>query len=392
MSEARKSIPKQEYLNRIIKIQEGMDKQGVDLLVTHACECESSNVRYLSNFWAVFDFVGVLIPRKGSAMLLTGGPESYDFSVQFSQIDDIRIHPLYVETAAPEWDKPTNAYNYSIILEELSQRHPIKTIGIANQNIIPHAIMQDIEKAAGDARFVDAQKIINDVRVIKSDNEIAVLREAYRITEQAFMDTVDLIKPGIREWELEAQWRAGAYRMGAEGTSYPIWVTSGDTTYQSLCKSSDKQIVNNSMVQFSVGAKYSGYCGNLCRAVVLGNIQQKHEDMIKVAIECETEAIESMKPGVSFAEVYDKFQKRLSDNGFAGLNLYGPAHGTGLQECEGPWVDNRTNRMLEPGMVFNVDVWIADEQYGVRLEDGLVITDDGIEMFTGYRRELIRLS
>lgn len=391
MSKERMIIRKSEYLERITKVQQEMDKADIDLLVTHACECESANVRYLSNFWAVFDFVGILVPRCGNAILLTGGPESYDFAVQFSQIDDIRIHPMYVETAAPEWDKPTDSFDFSMILDEIRSRIPVKTIGIANTNIIPHAIMKDIEKGAEGAKFVEAQFIMNAARLIKSESEIAVLREAYRITEQAFIDTLGMVSPGVREWELEANWRGSAYKMGAEGTGYPIWVTSGDTTYQSLSKSTDKLIKNDSMVQFSVGAKYGGYCGNLCRAVVLGKIPQKHEDMIRVSLDSLNETIEIMKPGVAFASVYDRFQKRLADNGFTGLNLYGPAHGTGLQECEGPWVDNRTDSVLEPGMVFNVDVWIADERYGVRFEDGLVITESGIEEFTNYRREVIRL-
>jgi len=391
MSEARMTIPKSEYLGRVKKVQLEMEKAGIDLLVTHACECESANVRYLSNFWAVFDFVSVLVPREGDAILLTGGPESYDFAVQFSQIDDIRIHPLYVETAAPEWDKPTDTFDFSMILDEIRAKQPVKTIGIANANIIPHAIMQDVQNGAQGAKFVEAQAVMNAARLIKSNNEINLLREGYRITEQAFIDTLGMVGPGVREWELEAKWRGSAYAMGAEGTSYPIWVTSGDTTYQSLCKSTDKPIVNDSMVQFSVGAKYNGYCGNLCRAVVLGKIPQKHEDMIRVSLDSLGETIEMMRPGVAFASVYDRFQQRLAENGFTGLNLYGPAHGTGLQECEGPWVDNRTDSVLEPGMVFNVDVWIADEQYGVRIEDGLVITETGIEVFTNYRREIIRL-
>ena len=54
-------------------------------------------------------------------------------------------------------------------------------------------------------------------------------------------------------------------------------------------------------------------------------------------------------------------------------------------------MDNRSDKVLLPGMVFNVDVWIADEQVGVRVEDGLVVTETGIELFTGYRREIIRL-
>ncbi|MEF9864625.1 MAG: M24 family metallopeptidase, partial [Christensenellaceae bacterium] len=115
-----------------------------------------------------------------------------------------------------------------------------------------------------------------------------------------------------------------------------------------MCKSTDNEIKNNSMVQLSLGAKYNGYCGNMCRAIVLGKIPQKHMDMIHVALDCMNETIDTMKNGVPFAQVYDKFQARLKKNGFEGLNLYGPAHGTGLQECEGPWVDNRTDRILLP--------------------------------------------
>ena len=145
------------------------------------------------------------------------------------------------------------------------------------------------------------------------------------------------------------------------------------------------------MVQITVGAKYNGYCGNFCRAVVLGEIPKRHEYMINVARECVDETVELIKPGVSFASVYDKFQQRLAKNGFSGLNLYGPAHGTGMQEVECAWVDNRTDKVFQSGMVFNVDIWIADHQYGVRIEDGLYVTDSVVELFASYPREMIRL-
>ena len=89
------------------------------------------------------------------------------------------------------------------------------------------------------------------------------------------------------------------------------------------------------MVQFSVGAKYSGYCGNIGRVAVLGKLPQRHMDMIRIAGECLEETIATMGPGVPFAQVYDKFQARLTRYGFGGLSLYGPgAPPTGLQECE----------------------------------------------------------
>lgn len=391
MSQQIIQLARQEYTDRIARIQEGMRRKGLDLLIAHACECESATVRYLTNFWAVFDFVGVLVPATGKPILLTGGPESYDFAVKFAQIDDVRVHPMYVETCAPEWDKPTSAWNYEMILDELRDRMPIRRIGIANVNTIPHVIYADIERGAKGAEIVPAEDVILDERVIKSEGEIALLKEGYRITEEALKQTVGMIRPGVRERELLAHWKAQAFEMGAEGFGYPCWVTSGPSTYQSLCKSTDRMIEGNEMVQFSVGAKYNGYCGNIGRVAVLGKLPQKHMDMIRIAGDCLDETIATMRPGVAFAEVYDKFQARLNRHGFGGLSLYGPAHSTGLQECEAPWVDNRSGKVLQPNMVFNIDIWIADDRYGVRLEDGVLITQTGLEELTTWHRDVITI-
>ncbi len=86
--DARLSIPGWEYDQRIANVQKEMAREEIDVLIAHACECESANVRYLTNFWAVFDFAGVLVPREGKPILLTGGPESYDFAKEFARIDD----------------------------------------------------------------------------------------------------------------------------------------------------------------------------------------------------------------------------------------------------------------------------------------------------------------
>ena len=212
-----------------------------------------------------------------------------------------------------------------------------------------------------------------------------------KLNTPAMKDAIGFIKPGVREWEIQARWMASALTLGAEGTGYPVWVTSGPGTYQSLCKSTDRQVQKGDMVQLSLGAKYSGYCGNMCRAVVLGGIPQKHMDMLSAAYDCLEETLSLMKPGVPFALVYDRFQQSLDKRGLKGQTLYGPAHSTGLQECEEPWVDNRSDRVFEPDMVFNVDVWIADHRYGVRLEDCVLITRDGNEQLTTWRRRPIIL-
>jgi Xaa-Pro aminopeptidase len=379
-----------EYKQRIRRIQQSMEKEGFDIIIAHACECENAMVRYLTGFWCVFDFAGVVIPLNGSAIMLTGGPESLEFAREFAKTDDIRVHPQYVETSAPEWDKPTNPLNYSRLFKEIRERQPLKRIGIANPNIIPYAIMQDILDAAPDAEIDDAENLIMKIRWFKSDTEILLLREANRITEESIKIVVNTIQPGMTENECEAIWRSSAYKLGAEDTSYPIWVTSGPKSFQSLCRSTDRVIEENDMVQLTFGAKYQGYCGNMCRPVVFGKIEKEHERMMSAALELLNQTLEDMCPGVPFAYVYDRFQAGLKKHGFEGLNLYGPAHGTGLQECEGPWVDNRSALVLEPNMTFNIDIWIANNKYGVRFEDAVVITTTGLEQFTTYQRNIIR--
>ena len=208
MSKQIKRLPREEYDLRIRRVQERMAKEGIDLLVAHACECESATVRYLTDFWAVFDFVGVLVPVEGKPILLTGGPESYDFAVKFARIDDVRVHPMYVETCAPEWDKPTDPWSYERILDEIRERIPVRKIGIANVNTIPHVIYADIEKGARGAQIVPAEEIILDLRAYKSAGEIELLREGYRITEEALQKTMEILRPGVRERELLAHWKA----------------------------------------------------------------------------------------------------------------------------------------------------------------------------------------
>jgi Xaa-Pro aminopeptidase len=127
----------------------------------------------------------------------------------------------------------------------------------------------------------------------------------------------------------------------------------------------------------------------MCRGIVLGSIPQKQLRMMLVCLDCMNDCISKMRPGVEYAEVYNKFRSKLKRYGFEGLNLYGPAHGTGLQEVDGPWVDNRGSMVFEPNMVFNIDIWIADTEYGIRYEDGVLVTESGLEQLSSFGREII---
>lgn len=383
-------IPDSDYERRIARLQEEMAKADLDVLVTYSSESEPASSRYLADFWPFFDFAGVVVPREGPAALITGGPESFEFARQFSRIKNIHIHPLFVETSAPDWVLPVQYEDFSSILKSVCPRPP-RRIGVADWNIFPHAIFLDLQKAAGDAQIVPADDVLLRVKAIKSPYEIAVIRKAYWITEQAMIDVLHAVHEGQAEWEIEAIAHTTMRRLGAEGTSYPIWVCSGPNTRQSLCRSTNRRIRRNELVQLTFGARYMGYCGNMCRPFAIGKVPEKARQLMSVALEAFEGALRDIRPGVTARQVFEGYHKILSRYGFEEFTLYGPAHGTGSSEVEGLWLGKGSDLVIQPGMQFNIDIWLSDGEYGLRYEDGIVVTETGLEELTSYRREIIEL-
>ena len=369
-------IPDSDYQQRVIRLQTEMAKANLDVLVTYSSESEPASSRYLADFWPFFDFAGVVVPREGAPALVTGGPESFEFARQFSRIKDIHIHPLFVESSAPDWVPPVTYEDFRSILAAVCKQTP-RRIGVTDWNIFPHPIFVDLQKAAPEAELVPADDVLLRVRAIKSEYEMVAIRKAYWITEQAMIEAMNSLCEGMAEWEIEAEAHVAMRRLGAEGTSYPIWVCSGPNTRQSLCRSTNRRIRRNELVQLTFGARYMGYCGNMCRPLSIGNPPDKVRQLMNVALEGFEGALRDIRPGVSARQVFQNYHNTLARHGFEQFTLYGPAHGTGSSEVEGLWLGAGSDTIIQPGMQFNID--------------GILVTEQGIEELTSYRREIIVL-
>ena len=385
-----KPLPDSEYARRISRVQQELRKDGLDVLVGYSSECESATSRYLTGFWPFFDFAAVVVPAEGKAMLITGGPESLEAAKTFSCVPEICVNPLLVETSAPDWVPETSGESFAQIIPRACNGMP-KRIGVANWNIFPQILFDDLKSAAPEAELVPADDLLLRVQRIKSPEEIPYITEAYRITEEAMKTALGAAQPGKREWELEAIARSEMVLAGAEGLSYPVWVCSGPNTYQSLCRSTDRAIEKNELVQFTFGAKYMGYCGNMCRPFTIGTLPDAARKLMDVALEAMHYAIGAIRPGVRACEVFKGYYDILAKYGYENFTLYGPAHGTGSSEVEGLWLAEKADFAIEANMLFNVDIWLSDGKHGLRFEDGLLVTEDGVKELTSYRREAIIL-
>jgi Xaa-Pro aminopeptidase len=385
-----KPLPSSEYAERVAKLQGELRKNGIDLFISYSSECESSSSRYLTGFWPFFDFAVVAVPVEGQAALLTGGPESYEFAKDFSSVPAIFINPLLVETCAPEWVPKVTEMDFNEILSKICKKDP-KKIGIGNWNIFPHILFKEINEALPGAEIVPADNLLLSIQKIKTKNEIPYIAEAYHISEEAMKAALNAAKPGMKEWELEAVARAKMLSMGAEGMPYPSWVCSGDHSRLSLCRSTDKAVEKNELIQFTFGTKYMGYCGNMCRPFSIGKVPKPAKVLMEVALEAFNYALDIIKPGIESSQVFDGYYKILSRYGYENFTLYGPAHGTGSSEVEGFWLAKNDNFVIKAGMLFNIDIWLSDGINGLRYEDGILITESGIRELTSYRREIIEL-
>jgi Xaa-Pro aminopeptidase len=383
-------LPASEFDRRVKRTQEELRGEGIDVLIGYSSECESATSRYFTGFWPFFDFAAVIIPAEGDAVLVTGGPESLEFAKAFSTVPSIRVNPLLVETSPPDWVPEVSGATMEQILLDAMGKKPAR-IGIANWNIFPHILLEDLGKLGRDAEILPADDLVLKVQAIKSDVEIPYIAEAYRITEQAMKRALEGARPGMREWELEAIARAEMVTAGAEGMPYPAWVCSGPNTIQSLCRLTNRAVGKNELIQFTFGVKFMGYCGNMCRPFSFGKVPDPARKLMDVALEAMEYAIGTVKPGIQASSVFKGYHDILARYGYENFTLYGPAHGTGHSEVEGLWLAEKADFTVQPNMLFNVDVWLSDGSYGLRMEDGILMTGEGVRELTSYRREVIEL-
>ncbi|MBN2325117.1 MAG: aminopeptidase P family protein, partial [Spirochaetes bacterium] len=346
-----KPLPKEEYERRIGSLQTIMRAEEIDVLVGYSSECESATSRYLTGFWPFFDFSSVVVPKKGDAVLVTGGPESLEFAKGFARVGDIRVNPLLVETSAPQWVPKVSGEHFSAVLRDVCGA-ALKRIGVLNWNIFPHTLFEDLMKAAPKAEFVPADDLLLRVQAKKSEAEIPYVVEAYRITEEAMKAAFDAAASGMREWEIESVARRKMLELGAEGMPYPAWVCSGPNTTLSLCRSTDREIQENELIQFTFGAKYMGYCGNMCRPFALGKVPTGARKLMEAALEAVHYALGAIRPGVHASDIFRGYYEILSKYGYEEFTLYGPAHGSGSSEVEGLWLAENARFDLEKNMLF----------------------------------------
>lgn len=388
------SIPLSEYRERITKVQASMKKEGYDLILSYGNEAEPQYVRYFSAYWPSFETAGVLIPAEGEPLLLIG-PESFTYASDRSKIPEIRLLKAFRESSEPEYPGKKLDTFHTVFTELLGDK-PVKRFGVAGLPLMTIGVYEALAEALqvyGNVKIEKADEIVNKIRMIKTENELACMRAAAEITHKTFDYVLEHIKVGMTEQQVVGLALGKMHELGAERESYPLWVLTGKGSNQAISRPRNKAIEKGDMTFIQIGARVDGYASSIGRPVVFGKATPEQKELIEAGYKAQADVIDRLVAGTPAADVAKFHIENVTKMGYGDWLLYGPCHGNGTMEGEAPWIETTSDYLLEENMTFCVDIFLgsAKTETGLRMEDVVCVKKDGAENLTDYPRKLFEI-
>ena len=250
--------------------------------------------------------------------------------------------------------------------------------------------MQAIMKASKNIVIKNAHKIIGKIRLHKEEYEVQNLLKAVEIAENALKETLDFVKEGLTEVEIKNFLMQQLFIFGAEAIAFEPLVLAGSNS--ALCHGhsrSNYKIQNGDCILFDFGANINGYNSDITRTFFLNKVSDESRNMYDVVLKANEKGRKISKPGVSMHELDDKVMKVLEASNFSDFVVHKTGHGLGMDVHEDPYVMRKNHELLEKGMVITIEPGLYRENFlGIRIEDDVLITNDGCNSLTSFDRNL----
>lgn len=348
---------------RLNKLRQAMQEQQLEaLLIT-----SSVNRRYLTGFTGS---AGYVLVTAQEAYLLT------DFRYM---------------TQAPEQATAFSVVEHSAnvvdTMKELLAKGNISKLGF-EQDLVPYSRYAMYSKHLGPVELVPVSGIMEEIRNFKDAEEIAIIEKATDIADRTFSHILSYIKPGVTEQEIELEMESFMRRLGATGTSFETIVASGERSALPHGVASEKVIGANEFVTLDFGAIYQGYVSDLTRTVFVGTPTDEHRKIYNIVLEAQLNTLKHLKPGMSGRDADALARDVIASHGYGDAFGHSTGHGIGMEVHEEPRLSKMSDTVLSPGMVVTVEPGIYIPGFGgVRIEDDVLITEDGIRVLTHSTKE-----
>lgn len=353
-------------MSRVQAIQEKMKAQGLEALLLTS----SYNLRYASNFTGS---TGLSVITLDKAYFVT------DFRYTEQAAEQAKGFEI-IKNTGPIYDE----------VKHIAEKENITSLAF-EKDFVTFATYDQL-KALLPCELNPVSGLVESLREVKETAEVETIREAIKITEFAFNEILNFIKPGLKEIEVANKLDFLMREKGASGVSFDTIVASGKRSAMPHGVASDKIIEQGDMITIDFGCYYNGYVSDMTRTFALGDPGEELKKIHQIVLDANLKVTEQAKAGVTGKALDAVARDYIKEQGYGDAFGHSTGHGIGLEVHEGPGIHFRNESPLVKGNVITNEPGIyLPGLGGVRIEDDLLITEDGNENLMTVTKELIQL-
>jgi Xaa-Pro aminopeptidase len=355
-------------MSNLMRLRQRMAELGIgELLVSNI-----DNVKWLTGFTGSFGYVLV---TPTSARFITDSRYAIQSGEQVTEM-------------------PTAWFQSPLTLDEfLSQQ--VGEMGLGKLafegSTVTFDTYQRWQSRLENVVLTGAPDIIGQLRMVKTADEVLKIRAACGVTDACFKHVQRLIQPGVSEWDICMDIEFYIRRSGYELAFEPI-VVSGERSARPHGRASEKKLEPGDFVTMDFGAKVDGYCSDITRTVVVWPATDRHREIYAQVLKAQLAALDMMRPGVRAAEVDARARDVFAEKGLSQYFGHGLGHGLGSVVHDTGRMNATSEDVLAEGQVWTVEPGVYIPGFGgVRIEDDVVVTSNGIEILTNSPKDLLSL-
>ena len=367
-------ISNNEYRERFERVMKSATKEGLDLLLVYTRGNRNmyGNLLYLTGYYS-FDpcIEGALrAPSNENPMLILNFEWDLDRAAQTS----------WLSRGAMGYNRDIGAG-----LIHYCKEHQLSSgkIGLVGDNSMSINLYKQLLAGLPNAEFIPVSPLVERERLIKSPNEIALMREAARITNQAIMAGIQAFNEGVSELEILSVCVRSMLENQADEIAFTPQVSFGKMTEVCMAPASQNRLHLNDMAMFDMGCLYGHYVGDLSRTHLFGKPTSEQQKIFDLVVHAQEAAIQAVKPGVTAGSIDQVAREIIANAGYGEHFNHWLGRGEGLDLHEHPFIEQGDEMLLQPGMVFSVEPGIyLPGVGGARLEETVLVTPAGHEVIS----------
>jgi len=250
-----------------------------------------------------------------------------------------------------------------------------------------------LRKALPGAEFVDGSPVLARMRMSKDDEELKAMRQAAIIAQNALLNTLKTVKPGQSELEISAELMVQLFKAGSEAElPFAPIVSTGPNTANPHASPTDRTLREGEMLLIDWGAGFGGYFSDITRTFFCGEPNEEMRQIASLVEKANEAARLGGRRGMPAGEVDRLAREVIAGGGYGDFFTHRTGHGLGMEAHEQPYIFQSNPLVLEPGMVFTIEPGIyLPGKYGVRIEDDVVVEEEGLRSLTDLPRKVMRL-